>query len=122
GAPLSGTEGVDTGTVQLATFKHANGIEPATDFAATIHWGDGTTSAGTVTQLAGAHAPYAVLGSHAYAEDGNFAISVEVTEDGGATDTGVVFVNMASIAEDAITLSSGADVSGVEGVSTDVVT
>ena len=33
----------------MATFTHANGVEPASAFTATINWGDGTTSTGTIT-------------------------------------------------------------------------
>ena len=42
-------------------------ISPATEFTALINWGDGTSSAGTVTGASGA---YAVSGSHTYAEEG----------------------------------------------------
>jgi hypothetical protein len=49
--------------VQVATFTHANGVEPASAFMATINWGDGTTSAGTIT-LSGT--TYSVKGTHTY--------------------------------------------------------
>src|SRR5262249_16725745 len=48
---------------QVATFTHANGVEPASAFAATINWGDGSTSAGTITLSGGT---YTVTGSHSY--------------------------------------------------------
>ena len=35
----------------VATFTHANGVEPASAFVATINWGDATTSTGTITQV-----------------------------------------------------------------------
>ena len=47
----------------VATFTHANGVEPASRFSATINWGDGTTSAGTITQSG---TTYSVAGSHTY--------------------------------------------------------
>src|SRR5262249_13111616 len=49
--------------VAVATFTHANGVEPASAFAATINWGDGTTSTGAITQSG---TTYTVTGSHSY--------------------------------------------------------
>ena len=47
----------------VATFTHANGVEPASAFTATINWGDGKTSTGTITQSG---TTYTVSGSHRY--------------------------------------------------------
>ena len=41
--------GKNQSNVQVATFTHANGVEPASDFVATINWGDGTTSTGSIS-------------------------------------------------------------------------
>jgi uncharacterized repeat protein (TIGR01451 family) len=68
--------------VAVATFSHANGVELPNHFSATINWGDGTTSAGPVVR---AGAGYQVLGSHTYTDEGTFALSVSVTDDGVAT-------------------------------------
>jgi hypothetical protein len=68
---------------QTATFTHANGVEAASDFAATINWGDGTTSAGTITQSG---TTYTVRGSHNYSGNGNHTITTTVTEVGQAVD------------------------------------
>ncbi len=53
------------------------------DYSATILWGDGATSAGTITA---AGTLYNVTGSHTYAEEGPYLPSVEVDEPviGGA--------------------------------------
>jgi uncharacterized repeat protein (TIGR01451 family) len=65
---------------QVATFTHANGVEPASAFTATINWGDGTTSTGTVT-LSGS--TYIVTGSHTYASSVRHTITTTVTEVAG---------------------------------------
>lgn len=70
--------------VAVATFTHANGVEPASAFAATINWGDGTTSAGTITQSG---TTYTVTGSHQYKgknSKGPHTITTSVTETGSA--------------------------------------
>ena len=53
------------------------------DFTATIDWGDGTTSAGTVTG-AGGNAPYTVSGSHTYSSTGPVTITTTITDVGGS--------------------------------------
>ena len=45
GTSVVAVEGLSTGTVAVANFTHANGAEPASDFAASIDWGDGTARA-----------------------------------------------------------------------------
>src|SRR5262249_21326828 len=57
----------------VATFSDTNTLASASDFTATIDWGDGTTSAGTV---AGANGNFTVSGNHTYAEDGSYPVSV----------------------------------------------
>jgi uncharacterized repeat protein (TIGR01451 family) len=65
----------------VATFTHANGIEGTGAFSATINWGDGTTSAGTIT-LSGT--TYSVVGSHTYKGGNSKTITTAVTEVGNA--------------------------------------
>src|SRR5262249_40922645 len=62
---------------QVATFTHANGAEPARAFSATINWGDGTTSSGTIT-LSGT--TYSVRGTHSYSGSGSHTITTSVSE------------------------------------------
>ena len=66
---------------QVATFTHANGVEPASAFTATINWGDGTTSPGTIT-LSGT--TYSVSGSHTYTGGNKHTITTTVTETGNS--------------------------------------
>jgi hypothetical protein len=63
--------------VTVATFTHANGVEPASAFSATINWGDGKTSTGTITQSG---TTYSVVGSHNYSKPTTRTITVTVTE------------------------------------------
>lgn len=62
---------------QVATFGHANGIEPVSAFVATINWGDGTTSTGTISSF---RAGYQVKGSHTYATSGTYTVTTTVVE------------------------------------------
>jgi uncharacterized repeat protein (TIGR03803 family) len=71
-----------TGTV--ATFTDANVGAPLSDFTATITWGDGSTSAGTVS---GGGGSYTVTGSHRYHDPGPYPISVAIKDIGGSTVT-----------------------------------
>ena len=53
---------------------------PPIDFSATIDWGDGTSSVGTVS-LNGSQ--YSVAGSHVYLDEGSFAVTAAVTDRSG---------------------------------------
>ena len=61
----------------VTTFTAPGSISPASEFTALINWGDGTSSAGTVT---GASGSYAVSGSHTFAEEGTAHPTVTVTD------------------------------------------
>jgi hypothetical protein len=62
-----------SGTV--ATFTDAGSSAAASAYSATIAWGDGSTSAGSLTGSAGS---YTVAGSHTYATAGTFAVAVSI--------------------------------------------
>jgi uncharacterized repeat protein (TIGR01451 family) len=72
--------------VTVATFTHANGVEPASAFVATINWGDGTTSAGTIS-LSGT--TYTVKGSHTYAANGLYTVTTTVAEAGSSPNLAI---------------------------------
>ena len=73
--------GKNQNNVKVATFTHANGVEPASAFVATINWGDGSTSTGTIT-LSGS--TYTVRGSHTYTQNGSHTVTTTVVEAGGS--------------------------------------
>jgi hypothetical protein len=65
----------------VATFADSNASEPASSFAATIDWGDGSgPSTGVVTGGAGR---FSVAGNHAFGAPGSFPVSVTITDAGG---------------------------------------
>jgi len=68
----------------VATFSDADTSKTPASFTATIAWGDGTTTAGTISGSAGS---FTVTGQHTYADEGSFSFTVTVTETGagGAT-------------------------------------
>jgi hypothetical protein len=70
-----------TGTV--ATFTDANPSGMASEFTASILWGDGHTSPGTVTALTGGG--FAVVGTHRYDAKGSYAAAVHIADEGGST-------------------------------------
>lgn len=81
GLTLSATEGGGFhGSV--ATFTDANPSATAAEFTATILWGDGATSAGTIT--ANADGSFAVRGDHTYAEAGSYPVTVAILDQGGS--------------------------------------
>jgi hypothetical protein len=109
GTSASATEGAAfSGTV--ATFSDGNPAAVAGDFTATVSWGDGTTSAGTVAVRQGGG--FQVSGTHAYAEEGTAAVSVTISEaQGGASATAAGTVAVA----DAALAATGAAVSAAVG-------
>ncbi|HVX11746.1 MAG TPA: TIGR03118 family protein [Pirellulales bacterium] len=66
----------------VASFTDANPNATLADFAATIDWGDGITTAGVVT--AGPGAVFDVAGSHTYAASGLEAVTVTINDEGGS--------------------------------------
>jgi Ca2+-binding RTX toxin-like protein len=82
-ANIIATEGTSTGQVTVATFTDANPDATAADFTATISWGDGTTSAGTVAAASGGG--FSVDGAHSYAEEGQYTVGVSIDDQGGST-------------------------------------
>jgi hypothetical protein len=69
----------------IATFKDANSGAPLGDFTATIDWGDGTTTAGTIAKTGAG--VFSVSGSHPYGEEGARTVTVTVKDVGGSTVT-----------------------------------
>ncbi|HEY0553643.1 MAG TPA: hypothetical protein VGG20_05215, partial [Thermoanaerobaculia bacterium] len=71
----------------VATFTDANTTNVASDFTAVIDWGDGHTSAGTVS---GGGGTFTVSGTHTYAASGHFTVTVTLTDDAPGTATATV--------------------------------
>lgn len=82
---FSAVEGTPFTDVPVATFLDNSGV-PLSSYNATISWGDGTSSAGTV--VATSSNTFNILGSHTYAEEGNYTVTV--SENNGTTTLGPV--------------------------------
>jgi len=105
---ISSTEGVlFSGTV--ASMSDADPNATAADFTATVAWGDGTTTAGTV--VGNGQGGFNIEGQHSYAEGGSYPVSVNVRDAGGSSTSTLV---MAAIADYSL-VGSPATLSGVEG-------
>ncbi|HZU36851.1 MAG TPA: PKD domain-containing protein, partial [Gemmataceae bacterium] len=68
---------------EIATFSDTDPAGQASDYSATINWGDGSSN-GTVTGAG----PFVVSGTHTYTAVGTYTVSVTVTDHGGASISG----------------------------------
>lgn len=73
------------------TFTDADPAGTVSDYTATIHWGDGQTSSGTI---GGSHPTFTVTGTHTYAKHRTVTIRVTITDAGGSTVTTTVKVTV----------------------------
>ena len=103
-------------TVTTATFTDPGSPDPASSFTASINWGDGTTTPGTVGGAAGS---YTVTGSHSYGDEGSFNAVTTFSEK---TDPGfTISIGSTATITEADVFTNGAIVippaSLIEGVS-----
>ena len=111
GQPLAATEGNSYSGV-VASFTDPNTSAVAGDFSATISWGDGQTSTGTVTSNGAGG--FNVTASNTYAEAGSYTATIAVQDNGtGGTGSGTA---AATVADAALT-ATGTPFSAVEGSS-----
>ncbi|HXT58185.1 MAG TPA: DUF4214 domain-containing protein, partial [Pirellulales bacterium] len=79
---------VPTGTTvsnaRVATFTDSNAGLPVGNYAATIDWGDGTSSTGTITASG---STFIVTGSHVYAEPKLWSLTITVSPTNGTAAT-----------------------------------
>jgi RHS repeat-associated protein len=64
----------------VATFSDSNPNAQASDFSATIDWGDGTSTVGTI----GGTATFSVGGNHSYDRAGTYWVAVYIQDVGGS--------------------------------------
>ena len=110
GAPVGATEGA-TFSGAVASFTDADPNGAVSDYSATINWGDLTSSVGTVS--ANGRGGFNVSGSHVYAEEGTYTVTVAIRDAGGATASATSSANVA----DAALSATGSPVSATEGAS-----
>jgi Arylsulfotransferase (ASST) len=112
GTTISATEGTSfTGAVGSITDANPNAT--TNDYSATVAWGDGSTSPGTISGPVGG--PFTISGTHTYAGAGTDAITASVTDTDSVTN-GVSATSIATVAE-AATSASGTTISVTEGMS-----
>jgi hypothetical protein len=72
----------------VASFADANPYGTVADYRATVNWGDGTTSDGSVSMesLTQSSPVFDVSANHIYAALGPYTIHTDVCDDGGACD------------------------------------
>ena len=100
GFTFSGTEPASvSGT--LATFTDPDLFATAGEYSALINWGDSSTSPGTITGGGGA---FTVTGGHTYAEEGNYTITVTITDVDSGSNSATV-TDSATVADAALTAS-----------------
>jgi hypothetical protein len=95
----------------LATFSDADATAPVSDYSASIAWGDGSTTVGTIA--ADGHGGYAVQSGHAYARAGAFTVQTTVRDKGGSS---VLVSAQVVIASHAALTATGLTVKATEGV------
>lgn len=104
GTTISATEGAAfSGAV--ATFTDPDPNSTAGEYAATITWGDGSSSAGTISGPTGG--PFTVTGTHTYTEEGTYAITVTITDTDTPSNTATA-TSTANVADATIAASCAA--------------
>ncbi len=95
GMQVSGTIGQLTDPMPSSTIA---------DFTVTIDWGDGTSSPGTLSQTT----PWSILGSHTYAQQGEYTIaaSVQAVDGRNATASNTATISAASLVLQAHAISA----------------
>jgi len=116
-SPVLTAEGLQAALTATLTDPNAinagSGLpNPPSAYAATVNWGDGMTSAGTVTGPNGG--PYTVSGSHTYSIDGSYTVTVSVTEPGVLPVPLASASATATVADDNLT-ATAIPVSATEG-------
>jgi parallel beta-helix repeat protein len=97
GAPVNAVEGASfSGAVASFIDADPNGV--ASDFSATINWGDQTSSAGTIAP--NGSGGFSVTGTHVFAEEGA-RVTITVSDAGGASASAM---SSGSVADAAIAL------------------
>ncbi|HEY1591106.1 MAG TPA: hypothetical protein VGF81_04890 [Solirubrobacteraceae bacterium] len=109
GTPVSATEG-QAFSGNVATFTDPDTSATASEYSATIDWGDGTTSTGTISGSGGS---FTVAGSHTYAEEGSYTIKTTITDVDFASNTATAS-STATVA-DAALHATGTTITRVQG-------
>lgn len=96
GFMVTGSEGSSTGSQTVATFTDPGGAEALADYSADIAWGDSSSSAGTITGPVGG--VFTVSGSHTYADNGPYTITVTIHHESAPDATALSAADIANVA------------------------
>ncbi len=114
GFTVTAVENSDSGTQTLATFTDPAGPEAVGDYIALVAWGDGSSGIGSISYDA-ASRTFTVQGSHTYADDGSYTITVTIAHDAAPNAT---VTALADVADPAVNAAGDFTVQGTEGADT----
>lgn len=114
GFAVSAVEGAASALQTVATFTDPAGAGSLASYSAIIDWGDGNTSAGTLS-LNSTSGVFTVQGAHTYAEEAVDPINVTIHRS-GAPDAAVA--STATVSDPAAVVADGLTLSAVAGAST----
>ena len=100
---ITGTSKTLLSDLTLANLSSSNPNAVGSDFKASINWGDGKTTPGTLVDFTGGN--FSVTGSHTYTEGGTYAVTISITND---TNAVTMVTSTANISNLLVTLSGGA--------------
>lgn len=94
--PVAGAvENAALANVQVATFDSFNASDTPDEFTATIDWGDGQSSTGVISRVAGSL--FRVRGSHTYQEGGDYTVLVTIDQAGVGSASASQIVRVANL-------------------------
>jgi len=94
----------------VATFTDNDTSQPASNFTATIDWGDGSTAAGVVSGSAGS---FTVAGTHRYADEGSFSVGIAVADIANAVNASAT--GTATVGESDVLVGTGLTIAAAQG-------
>jgi hypothetical protein len=95
GRAIAGTAGQSLSAV-AAHIDDANPSGSANDFSALITWGDGSTSSGSVSAVAGGG--FDITGTHTYTTAGTYPVNTSITDLGGSSTSATSTAQIAAAA------------------------
>jgi hypothetical protein len=118
GTTFGAVEGNSVSAV-VATVDDPDPASTAGEYSATIDWGDGSSSAGTLSGPTGG--PFDVNGTHTYVEEGTYTVTVTVTDTDFPANNGTA-TSTANVADAMLAASCSAPAVSLQSFSGEVAT